>query len=70
MEELRRKCIELSEIVLTEIDKLPEDQQEQIYEDGKYSKLTEKDGYVYFLGLLYRSLVNSMIYFNKNTHPL
>lgn len=65
MEELRNKCVELSEIVFAEIDKLPEELQDQIYEENKHSQLSEKDGTVYFLGLLYESLIKSVTYFNN-----
>lgn len=63
--DLKNKCVELGELVLNEIDSLPEDEKDKIYEETKCSQLSEADGKVCVLGQLYTSLNETLELLNK-----
>ena len=63
--DLKNKCVELGELVLNEIDSLPEDEKDKIYEETKCSQLSEADGKVCVLGQLYTSLNENLELLNK-----
>lgn len=63
--DLRNKCVELNELVLNEIDCLPEDEKDKIYEETKCSQLSESDGKVCVLGQLYTSLNENLELLNR-----
>lgn len=64
LKELRDKCIELSEIVFDEIDKLTDEEQDKIYNKDKRDNLSQSDGKIYILGILYETLNESLICIN------
>lgn len=65
MEEIRNKCVELSQLIMSEIDNLTEDEQDKIYNVNKRIQLTEKDGKIYLLSSIYEFLNDKLIYLNR-----
>ena len=65
MEEIKNKCVELSQLIMSEIDNLTEDEQDKIYNVNKRIQLTEKDGKIYLLSAIYEFLNDKLIYLNR-----
>lgn len=65
MEEIKNKCIELSQLIMSEIDNLTKDEQDKIYNVNKRIQLTEKDGKIYLLSSIYEFLNDKLIYLNR-----
>ena len=65
MEEIKNKCVELSQLIMSEIDNLTEDEQDKIYNVNKRIQLTEKDGKIYLLSSIYEFLNDKLIYLNR-----
>ena len=65
MEEIKNKWIELSQLIMSEIDNLTKDEQDKIYNVNKRIQLTEKDGKIYLLSSIYEFLNDKLIYLNR-----
>ena len=65
MEEIKNKCIELSQLIMSEIDNLTKDEQDKIYNVNKRIQLTEKDWKIYLLSSIYEFLNDKLIYLNR-----